>query len=131
MSLSNCKVTRPDQENYVFDGRQAPVGVFVQSLRDHFNGSVQKTDFQTIDDEQNVLYEIASSKGNITIMSLPDDWNRCTSNASTDLTFHQQLYEVDLVFNSRSPAQRETARRTLLRSAQQVGAKLQKLYECP
>jgi hypothetical protein len=128
VALSSCRLTHPDQENYIFDGGQSRLSNFVRSVEKQFNSRAKRTDFVTADNERNVLYELTSPKGDVDIISLPDD--RCNPNASTHLTFNEQLYEVDLVFKTSDAAERRAATVALLRSARDAGGNLQPLEDC-
>ena len=128
LAVSSCRITRPDQENYMFDGGKVPVEEFVDALKSNFHASVSRDDFKTPDDEPMRSYDIDGELADITVISIGDF--RCDLSADFHTTFNQKLYWGDLVFNSQNPSEREAAKKMLVRSAQQVGGGLQELYEC-
>jgi len=129
VATSSCRLTRPDQENYALDGQSVPVQNFVNALQSNFQATVRRDTFTTPVNEQMERYSVIGGLAHVTVISLGDD--RCNPNAPVHTTFRQEQYEVDLIFTSQSVSEREAARKTLLRSAEQVGAKMEKLRECP
>lgn len=126
--LGSCKITRPDQENYIFDGSKVPIEKFIDALKLNFHANVSRDNFTTPDNEPMRSYKLRGALANVTVISLGDD--RCNTNAPFHTTFNDKLYEVDLVFNSHGAGDHEAAKEALLRSAQQVGTTLHILSNC-
>ena len=125
---TGCTVTRPDQENFVFDGQRVPVQQLVDRVEEKFDSKARKMMFRSPDDKPMVRYEVRSNIASATILSLGDD--RCDPNAGPHFTFNDQQYAVFLVFRTSDPADRRKATETLLKAASEAGQPLARLTDC-
>jgi hypothetical protein len=128
VAVSSCQITRPEQENYIFDGSRASIQQFIDKLQHNFGVDAERSEFITAYKEVIERYKVSTAVADITVISIGDD--RCNPNAPLHTTYKEKMYEVDLVFKSQLPSHHNTARNKLFRSAQDVGAALTSLKEC-
>jgi len=128
LMVAACEAKRPQQENYIFDGRQADVRALVAEIERDFDGTVMKTDLQIANADPSVMYKITSSLANITVTSSAD--NRCTPRMNGHLTFRDKQFEVDLVYKKKDEHSKRLARARIEQSARRAGQQLRRLVVC-
>jgi hypothetical protein len=120
---------RPDQGNFTIHASKTQIEQFVQKLSKQF-GRPEAWDLIPGDDSSQI-FQLDGSTATIIIVPEPDD--RCASpkpNAPLHETFNGGEHRIDLVYLSKSQADRTSAKNTLIRAAHDEGLRITDFKKC-
>jgi hypothetical protein len=126
MCACSQSITRPDQDNFMLQAGRSGIQPFVAALE---HGLATSADSRKINATEEVLmFWLRGSSATVVVAPVPD--NRCNSNGPRIPTYNDHEYRIDLVYESKSQASREAAKRVVTESAREVGQTLTPFREC-
>ena len=128
--LAGCNpvLIRADQDNFTFHAGSAGIQPFVAALERRLGASVQARDIDFPGSDVSRLFSLSGRGVTVVVNPIPDD--RCNPNAPLHATYKEAEYRIDLVYDTQSQSDRQSAKHILDDSAKEVGQKLVPFREC-
>lgn len=124
----NPTLTRAEQDNFTFHAGRNGIQSFIAALERRLGASAQAEDVNFPGSDVSRLFKLSGRGMTVVVNPIPDD--RCNPNAPRHATYKDGEYRIDLVYETRSQAERQSAKRILDDSAREVGQKLAPFREC-
>jgi hypothetical protein len=124
----NLSFTRAEQDNFTFHAGNAGIQPFVAALERRLGASAQARDVDFAGSDVSRLFRLSGRGVTVVVNPIPDD--RCNPNAPLHATYKDGEYRIDLVYETQSQAERQSAKHILDDSAKEVGQKLMRFREC-
>jgi hypothetical protein len=122
------KLTRPLQDNFTIHAGSTGIRPFVAALERAFDQTADAEKLNVPDSDSAEMFAIHSANATVVINPVPDD--RCNPNASMHSTYKQAEYRIDLVYETNTAKERETAKQLLLKAASDAGRAVATFKEC-
>ena len=128
--LEGCNPTlkRAEQDNFMFHAGSAGVRPFVAALERRLRVSAQSQDINFPGSDVSRLFILSGHGVTVVVNPIPDD--RCNPNAPRHATYKDGEYRIDLIYETQSQADRQSAERVLADSAKEVGQTIAPFREC-
>lgn len=128
LALTSCAPRKIAQDNYLIDASNLGGSNLAQSLATRLNTSLDSEDVTLPAADKYTLYRLDGEGFTLILNPLPDD--RCNPNASIHSTFHEEEYQADLVYRTRSPSKRAAMRIALFNATNALGVPIEKFKNC-
>lgn len=134
--LFGCRVTRPPQDNFTLHTDRVGAGPFVTSLSTKLGTTATSRLAEVPGGDSMQMFELQGNGIVVLISSMPND--RCNPNAPKHTTFRGDEFRVDMVYGTlsifgerhASAEQRQSARKMLMQTAEELDQKLVPFEEC-
>jgi hypothetical protein len=130
MALGGCGFNvggRPDQGNFTVRASKPQVERLVQRLSKQF-GAADAYDLNGGGNDPSRMFRLDGSTATVIVVPEADD--RCNPNAPRHSTFHEGEYRIDLVYGSKSQADRRSATNALVQAVHDEGLMITEFREC-
>jgi len=128
MCACSQSVTRPDQDNFTLQAGRSGIQPFVAALEHGLATSAESQKINPPGTAEVLMFWLRGSRATVVVAPVPDD--RCRSHATRIPTYNDHEYRIDLVYESKSQASREAAKRLVTDSAKAAGQTLNPFREC-
>jgi len=128
LGACNPTFTRADQDNFTVHAGTRGIQPFVAALERRLATSADAEEINSPDSDVYRLIALHAPDVTVVVNPMPDD--RCNPNAPRHSTYSDREYRIDVVYETTSPAKRQSARRIVIEAAKEVGQALTPFREC-
>jgi hypothetical protein len=126
--LMACSLQRANQDNFLVDASNIGGAALARELSTGLKTSLSTTERALPDSDRAKIFWLDGQDFMLVLTPLPDD--RCNPKASFHSTYKEQMFRLDLVYESSSPTASEKVKESLLGLAAKLRIPIMKFTEC-